>query len=187
LKEVLSARQVLGLAMVVVAGICISLKKIEGSIFFPRKSLWLMLLSSLMYGSIAVLFRFVSRDSNFWADVSYQYIGTGLGGVLLMLFPRVRHGFTIRLIEIKKSIRVITMSHTLGLLAQLSESLAVTMVAVPLVHIIWSIQPVIVFILGTALTVWFPHIIKEDIKRAVVAHKLVSVALMFCGLFLVYF
>ncbi len=176
-----------GLVLVVGAGILISIKKIEGSIFFPRKSFWLMILSSFMYGSIAVLFRFVSRDTNFWAAVSYQYIGTGLGGVLLILFPRVRHGFAVRLIEIKKSIRVIVISHSLGLLAQLSESIAVTMVAVPLVHIIWSIQPVIVLILGTLLTVWFPHIIKEDIKKAVVAHKLVSVALMFCGLFLVYF
>ena len=147
-----------------------------------------MILSSFMYGSITVLFRFVSRDTNFWAAVSYQYIGTGgFGGVLLILFPRGTTWVCCTINRDKKSIRVIVISHSLGLLAQLSESIAVTMVAVPLVHIIWSIQPVIVLILGTLLTVWFPHIIKEDIKKAVVAHKLVSVALMFCGLFLVYF
>ncbi|MBI5613401.1 EamA family transporter [Candidatus Gottesmanbacteria bacterium] len=187
LKEFLTTRQIFGLMMVVVSGILLSLKKVDGSILTPRKSLWLMLVSSLMYGLIAILFRFVAKENSFWTMISYQYIGTGIGGVFLFLFPRIRNGFTSRVLEIKKSFGIVVVGHFLSMVAQVSESYAVTFVSVPLVNIIGSIQPVFVLVFGIILTLWFPHIIKEDIKKAVVAHKFVSVVFMFLGLILVYF
>jgi transporter family protein len=186
LKETLSVKQIAGMVLVVGAGIALSLKKIEGSFITPRKSLWLMLLSSFMYASIAILFRFVVKDGNFWSSVSYQYMGAGIGAILLFLFLRTRHRWSVRVKEIHTSLGVMFINHCISLFAQVSESYAVSLVAVPFVYIIGGVQPVFVLVFGIILTLWFPNIIQEDIKKTVVAHKLISVLFMFLGLFLVY-
>lgn len=187
LKETLAGKQIIGLILVVVAGVLISAEKIEAGIFKPRKSLWLMLLSGFMYGTIGIIFRFVARDIGFWTILGYQYLGTGLGGLVLLTLPKVRNAIKVEWVQIKSSLGIITTNNLIGTVAQMSEVYAVTLVAVPLVNIISGIQPVLVLIFGFVLSVWFPHIIKEDIRKVVVVHKILSIAIILVGLYLVYF
>jgi len=87
----------------------------------------------------------------------------------------------------KNSFGIISANNALGLVAQMSESYAVSLAAVPLVNLIGSIQPLIVLIEGYILSVRFPQIIKEDIDIATLTHKLISILIIFAGLYLVYF
>lgn len=187
LKETLAVKQIIGLVLVVIAGVLLSAEKIEAGIFKPRKSLWLMLLSGLMYGTIGIIFRFVSRDVGFWTILGYEYLGTGLGGIFLLMWPKVRSAVYGESSQIKNSLGIITVNNLLGILAQMAEVYAVTLVAVPLVNLFGAIQPVLVIIFGLVLSIWFPQLIKEDIRKVVVFHKLVSVLIIFVGLYLVYF
>lgn len=187
LKETLAVKQIIGLILIVAAGFLLSAEKVEGRIFKLRKSLWLMLLSGFMYGAIGILFRFVSRDASFWTILGYEYIGTGLGGVGMFLIPKVRKSISIQISQIKSALPILAVNDGISVIAQMSEVYAVTLVAVPLVNTISGTQPLIVIILGLILSVWFPHLIKEDIRKIVVAHKLFSVLIIFAGLYLVYF
>jgi len=187
LKETLTNRQIIGLVLVVVSGILLSVKKIEGGILKPRKSLWFMLLASLMYGAVGILFRLVVKDVDFWTALSYEYMGIGVGGAMLFLLPGIRKRFKKDIKPIKDSSGVIILNNGLAIVAQVSESYAISLVAVPLVNIIGSIQPLITLVEGILLTLWFPHLIKEDIRKLVVIHKLISILLIFIGLYLVYF
>lgn len=187
LQETLTTKQMIGLLIVVAGGVFISSKGINGSIFKPRRSLWLMLLASLMYGSVGILFRFVVRDVSYWTAVSYEYIGTGIGGILLFIIPRVRTNIVKQAKQIRSSMGIITISNGLAVLAQMSEAYAVSLAAVPLVNIIGGVQPLIVLFEGLILTTYFPHLIKEDIRKLVIIHKLASIMLIFLGLYLVYF
>jgi len=187
LKEVLTAKQMVGLLVVVIAGILISAKKVEGKLFSPRKSLWFMLLASLMYGSVGIIFRFAVKDASFWTLVSYEYIGTGIGGLLLLIYKPIRIGILEEKAALKNAAGLITINNTLSILAQMSEAFAVTLIAVPLVNIVEGVQPLIVLVEGILITTWFPKLVKEDISRETITQKLVSIILIFTGLYLVYF
>jgi len=115
LKETLSSRQVVGLLLVVFAGILLSAERLEGKMFRPRMSFWFMLLSSFMYGSVGILFRFVVKDVNFWTTLSYEYIGTGLGGVILFMIPKIRKSLIAQLAAVKSSAGLMTVNNILRL------------------------------------------------------------------------
>jgi len=187
LKETLQTKQILGLILVVSAGLFISAEKIEGRMFRPRKSLYFMLLASFMYGLVGILFRFVVKEASFWTTLSYEYIGTGVGGILLFLIPKVRKNLQNQISVIKSSAGIITFNNGIAIAAQMSESYALSMAAVPLVNIIGSIQPAISLVEGVILTKKFPHLIKEDITKSVLTHKFISIMIIFIGLYLVYF
>lgn len=185
LKETLTPKQIVGLLIVVIGAISISLQKIEGNIFKPRKSLWLILLSSFMYGCVVILFRFVVKGAPFWSTFSYQYMGTGIAGLILLTLPRVRNGLRKDMKAIKSSVGLIALDKGFGIIAQLSESFAISLVAVPLVNVVESIQPLLILVEGLILTLWFPRLIKENIRKETLAHKFISILLIFFGLYLV--
>jgi len=187
LKETLTARQIVGLLLVVFAGIFVSAEKIEAKIFKPRKSLYYMLVASFMYGLVGILFRFVVKESDYWTTLSYEYIGSGIGGILLFLSRKVRTNLAMQSKEIKTSAGIITVNNGLTISAQMSEAYALSLAPVPLVNIIGSIQPVINLIEGIILTKKFPHLISENISRPILIQKSISILFIFIGMYLVYF
>jgi drug/metabolite transporter (DMT)-like permease len=187
LKESLFPRQIVGLVLIVVSGFLLSAEKIEAKIFKPRKALWFMLLSGFMYGLIGILFRFVSKDASFWTVLGYEYVGSGMAGIALFLIPKVRESIRRQSGELKSSLGILTVNEIIAVIAQMSEAYAVTLVAVPLVNMVGGIQPLLTLVIGIVLSTWFPHLIKEDIHKVAVAHKLISIIIIFAGLYLVYF
>jgi drug/metabolite transporter (DMT)-like permease len=187
LKESLSSKQIIGMFFVVFAGISISVNKLQGQMFKPRKSLYFMLLASFMYGLVGIIFRFVVKDANFWTTLSYEYIGSGIGGILLFLIPKVRENLRNQINQIKTSTGIITLNNGIAISAQISESYALSLAAVPLVNIIGSVQPAINLIEGIVLTKKFPHIITEDITFNTIRRKFLAIIFIFGGLYLVYF
>lgn len=114
LKEVLTPIQILGLFIVVIAAFSISLEKIEGKIFRPRKSLYFMFLSSLLYGSIGIIFRFIVKGVPYWTTISYEFMGAGLAGLLFLCVPSIRAGIRKDKKGIQSSIGIIGIDKVLG-------------------------------------------------------------------------
>lgn len=187
LKETLSGKQIFGMLLVVFASFFISAEKVKGGTFRPRKSLYFMFLASFMYGLVGIIFRFVVREASFWTTLSYEYIGSGVGGVLLLLIPKVRKNLQNQFNAVKSSAGIISFNSSIAIIAQVSESYALSLAAVPLVNIIGSIQPAISLVEGIILTKKFPHLIKEDISKSTLTLKLISILIIFVGMYLVYF
>ncbi len=186
LGETLRPKQIVGLLIVVVAAIVLSMDKIDKKIFRPRKSLWYMILSSFMYGAIGILFRFTVKHVDYWTTISYEYIGTGLAGVLLFFIPQIRNSLISERKAIVKSVGFLGADKVLGVCANLAEGFAMSLVAVPLVNVVESVQPFLTLVLGIAITLWFPYLIKENISKKTITHKLVSIVFIFLGMVLVY-
>jgi drug/metabolite transporter (DMT)-like permease len=188
LHEGMGLKQILGMLVVVAGGFLLSVKRVEGGMFRPRASLWLMLLSSVLYGLVNILFRFVAHgaDISFWSILAYEYIGKGIGGFALLLIPQIRGSVVRQFQMIKKSVGILAINDSLNIIAEMSESFALTLATVPMVNIVGAVQPFMTLTEGLALTLFFPHIIREDISKTAVAHKLISIALMFAGLYLVF-
>lgn len=188
LHESLLPKQIVGMLVVVIGGFLLSVKRVEGGMFRPRASLWFMLLSSLLYGVVSILFRSVVRDGSvgFWGVLSYEYIGKGIGGLALLAIPQIRVSIGRQMKMIKKSAGILVVNDALGIAAQTAEAFALTLATVPMVNVVGAVQPFMTLTEGLVLTLFFPHIIREDIRKIVVAHKLISIVLIFAGLYLVF-
>jgi len=186
LKETLSSRQTVGLILVVFGGIILSVEKIEKKFFRPRKAMWLMILSSFMYSCVLVLFRFVVREAGYWTTLSWQYMGIGLGAILLLFLERTRISIKAQAAQLKSSLPIISANNGIAIVADMSSSYAISLVSVPLVTIIGGIQPVVVLVYGLILSLWLPKLIKEDINKSTIIHKLASIVVIFIGLYLAY-
>lgn len=186
LKETLSFRQTVGLILVVLGGIILSAEKIEGKFFRPRKAMWLMILSSFMYSCVLILFRFVVREVGYWTTLSWQYMGIGLGAIFFLFLEKTRSSIKAQATQLRSSLPIIGANNGIAIVAGMSISYAISLVSVPLVTIIGGIQPVVVLVYGLILSLWFPKLIKEDIKISTIIHKLTSIVVIFIGLYLAY-
>ncbi|MBI4009488.1 EamA family transporter [Candidatus Roizmanbacteria bacterium] len=187
LGETVHLKQLVGILFIVSGGFILSAEKLSGGIFKPRKSLWYMLLSGLLYTMVGIIFRFVVKSKDFWTTLGWEYIGIGIGALILLMLTSKRKQIPYELKRIKSSLPLITINNSLAIVAQISESYAVSLAAVPLVSSVGGTQPLFVLIYGLILTKLFPRFIKEDIRRQVLLIKVVSIVVIFAGLYLIYF
>src|SRR3990167_4894914 len=90
LKETITTQQFLGFLLIFSGGFVLGVKKMSGGVFKLRKALYLMLLSSFLYAWTIILFKFVVVKIDFWTTIGYEFVGIGLGALLLLLVPSFR-------------------------------------------------------------------------------------------------
>ncbi len=188
LGEALTGKQFLGSVFIIVGGFVLAAKKIEGgSIFKLRKSLWLMVIASLLYAVTGVLFKWVVVAQDFWLTLAYENIGMGIGAIILLLWPSYRSGFRRETKKLKLSTwGLLFVNETVYVLALLSMFYAILLGSVALVSVIAGVQPFFVLLFGLILSTWFPSIIQEDIQKNTVLLKVLAILLIFIGGYLVY-
>ncbi|MHB8599155.1 MAG: EamA family transporter [Ktedonobacteraceae bacterium] len=188
LGEALTGKQFLGSVFIIGGGFILAAKKIEGGgIFKLRKSLWLMVIASLLYAVTGVLFKWVVVAQDFWLTLAYEDIGMGIGAIILLLWPSYRAGFRRETRKLKLSTwGLLFVNETVYVLALLSMFYAILLGSVALVSVIGGVQPFFVLLYGLILSIWFPSIIQEDIQRETVLLKALAILLIFIGGYLVY-
>jgi drug/metabolite transporter (DMT)-like permease len=156
------------------------------SIFRPRKMLWLMMLSSLIYATVLVLFRSVVKSENFWVTISYEMMGGGIGAIILLGYVGVNR-FKKVVKQIVPLFGIVSANNGIALVAQVSEGYALSLVPASFVSIIGGIQPLFLLFMGYFLTKALPHFIHENINMAMMKKKVVVIFFIFIGLYLIYF
>lgn len=186
LHESLNGKQLFGFAFITIGGFLLGAKQIDKKIFSIRKSFWYMMLSSLLYSFTGIIFKYLPQ-TDFWLNISYQTMGIGIGALLLFLYTPYRRNF---LQEIKtfdmKVYKALALNTGLTLLAEFSYFFAITLAPVALISIAQGTQPLFVLLYGLILTLWLPHLIKEDIRRKTLELKLLSIILLFVGIYFIY-
>lgn len=125
--------------------------------------------------------------TDFWVSMSYQTLGITLGGFLLFLYAPYRRVFLRDMRTIKKKVVVaLTASQWITLLADFSYFYAITLTSVAIVSVMQGTQPLFLLLFGLILTLFFPHIIKEDISKKTLGIKIIAVILLFAGIILIY-
>jgi len=56
---------------------------------------------------------------------------------------------------------------------------------IALVNVVNGVQPLFVLLLGVSLTLWFPHVVREEIGKGILLVKAASILLLFAGVFCV--
>ncbi len=187
LNEKLSWEQFFGFLLIVFGGFILGSEKIENGIFKTRKSFWYMMISSMLYASIGVLFKIASYEGNFWITLAYQTIGAGIGSIFLLLVKKYRTEFIKQVKNISlKTWGVLSLNEICNALANIAYAYAITLAPIALVTVAGGVQPVFLLVGGVFLSRLFPQFIKEDISRSVLGIKFICVLFIFAGLYLIY-
>jgi drug/metabolite transporter (DMT)-like permease len=188
LGETLAPRQI-GASLAIIAG-AMALSVDPATLGRGLRIKWrlagLMTASSVIFGLHAVVFKFVAEKADFWGACFWEYAGFVVAGVWLWIFsPASRRSFLHILTPSKRRdfgwiMGLCVFSEVITLVGNLATNLALLMAPVAMVLLVSSMQPVFVFLLGLASTVFFPRFVTESLSRRTVVHK-VCCLLVICA------
>ena len=89
LDEQLTRDQLIGFVLIIGGGLSLAMEKPSKELFRIRKSFWYVILSIMLWAPVAVVFKMVAVEGNFWDALVYEMIGAGLGAVALGWYAHV--------------------------------------------------------------------------------------------------
>lgn len=189
LGEVLSVSQMVGSLVVILGAGVLSLEIGElQKIKFRKKIVLIMFGSSLSFAIYETLFKAIAVDSGFWVSTFWQYVGLFVfGSVLFLSKQKYRNDF---LYLIKKHnwkfffINVI--NESLTIVGNSFYNFALLLAPIALIMTTNGYQPILVFVEGIILTLFFPKISKENVSLKHLAHKILAILIVFMGTFVMY-
>jgi drug/metabolite transporter (DMT)-like permease len=154
-------------------------------IIFKWKVSILMVFHSMLFGLYGTLFKFISLGDGFWAGAFWEAVGLICVGIVLFQIKSYRREFFFVLKQNSKAIIGLNVvSETLTIAGNWLTAYATLLAPIALVTLVSGYQPVFVFIIGTIITIFFPHIVEEKITKRALLHKGVAIAIIILGTYL---
>ena len=163
LSEIPNKDQLVGVGLVLLGTLFVIKKKGE-RFSFKNGVLPLMLASTAFVGIFSTIFKIAAEDVPFWTAIYWQYLGiAALGFILFMAIGPHRRETHLMLGKSGfKVLLITTFAEIANVGALLTTNAAVLLAPVALVLSIASVQPVIVFIEGLLLMIFFPRFLKGE-------------------------
>lgn len=180
LGEELTRNQLIGFVLIIAGGLSLAIERSSKELFKIRRSFWYILASIALWAPVAVLFKVVAVGGSFWDAFVYESLGAGLGALALQRYAKT---------DMREGLRMMTTStwgivgtnEAFYLLARGLQFYAVLIGPTALVSVVGGIQPLFALIIGVGMSIWFPNVIKENIKKQVIGYKLLAIMVMFIG------
>lgn len=183
--ENIGIQKYISVSFLVIGAMMISYKKIKKSKWKISPAIKLILIVALLWSLINIMDKY---SLNFIDSISlffWTVIGFSVGGLSTLHFSTVRKDFIKVINKMNKKYLLLTIVGIFfSYCAFISFLTAMSMGYVSLVVGIASIQPFIVFVYATILTLFFPDIIKEKIDKSTILLKIIAIILMITGTFL---
>ncbi len=185
LRESLSWQQIFASVLIIGGGLAITWdidrKKFKAKVF------WLMLLASCLIAGEGVIFKLFALETDFWTVSFWEYIGTLILGLIFLLFiPKYRDKFIALWKNNKVALIGINfVNEILTVVGMLTFRYAMLLAPLALVQSVNGFQPVFGVLMGIALTLFFPHLGKENILKKNLLQKAVAVIIMLIGAYLI--
>lgn len=182
LGETLSKMQILSFFLILLGGLMLSIQKLNREVFQIRKSFWWVLLSGLLFAGSFVLFKFVFiAQQNFVQTLGYEFIGCSIGALLLFFAYQKR--FVLELQRVRRRVwQIIIFNEIIYTGGRIIGFYAATLAPLALISALGGTQSFFVLIYGLILSLWFPKIIKEDIKKSTLFIKFAAIILISIGI-----
>lgn len=188
LGETLRISQLLGGLVIIAGAILITLDLTEyKKIKFKKEVFGLMALSCLLFAINFLFFKFFAIEYNFWVTSFWEYIGFAVFASLLLVFVTPYRKQFLYVLK-KNSLAVIGINganEIINIIAKVSFNIASLLTPITLIWIVDGLQPLFIFLYGVLLTIFFPHISKENISKRILIQKVISILVMFVGVFLI--
>lgn len=187
LGEKLFAQQYLGSAIIITGAFMISLEKFDMKIFKIRPAFWYMVAASFLYAVSLVLYKFGVEEIPFWHTLPYEGLGMALGALTVYLYGNNGKTFLREMKRFrKKGYFLLSLNESIYVSARYVTYFALSLISASLVNILLGLQPLFALICGIILSIWFPKILTEVINKKVLFQKIISIVLIFAGLYLIF-
>lgn len=133
---------------------------------------WLMILNALLIGIVDVSDKYLLQQLSWWQT----YIVISIPLSLVIILPSVKANVRKDMKQAAKSLAGILVSEGLGIMGSFSFLVAAAAAPVAIVSAMGTLQPLFVFILMLALSVFTPYVLKEIITRGVIGYKIIGTA-----------
>lgn len=182
LGETLTGVQIVA-SLLIIGGAIIIAMDIDGRMpRFKTDTFLLMFLSSLFYSFSTVIFKFVANNNHFWKTTFWEYIGFTLAAMILLLIPSYRKEFRQVICENKLSFMTLNIfNEIINILSRILMTFATLLAPLALVWVVNGFQSFFVFIMGIGLTIFFPHINSESLRKRHLLQKTIAIMIMFIG------
>ncbi len=181
--QIMSKTNILAFAILLLGSIIISIEK---SIKLTADYLKITILASLMFSLDYIFSKFVFLDLQFVQGFLWMRIFIFLFAMLLLLSPKNRKEiFEKKNISDIKTNLIFFCTQSAGGTANILQSLAIFLAPVaflPIVNSLRGVQYVFLFLMTLFLSYFVPKILKEEISKAVIIQKIVSILLIASGL-----
>jgi drug/metabolite transporter (DMT)-like permease len=149
---------------------------------FKWKVSLLMIAHSVLFALYGTLFKLISLNDGFWSGAFWEAIGLILVGIVLFCIPSYRgQFFSVFKQNSKPIIGINVVSEILTIAGNWLTAYATLLAPIALITLVSGYQPIFVFIIGIAITLLAPKLVKEKINRGALLHKGIAIALIIFG------
>lgn len=182
LTEIFTPIKYLGIFLLVFGAIVISSKDILK--IKLGKSFWLMILAALSIAASSIVVKYLLNFADFWTIFGYERLGEVFALIPILYFTFSDVSLSTKKFGVK-SIGLMALSETIGLIGLLLVTIGTSIGYVTLVNALTSVQPLFVLLLAVILSIFSPKILKEEIGRSALLQKIIAIIIMFVGLYLI--
>lgn len=179
LGVVLSSSKYLGIFLIVAGAIMISVKKIslKGKL---NIAVLFAILSAFFYSVRNVAIKHATLQTDFWSLLFWIGVGGAIVSLVLLIF---HHPHIIR--KARRGIEHLIINGFLSAIAVVFFTIAATLGPISLVSAMIEIEPLLVFIIATFISITHPGIIKEKITLRILLQKLIAISIIIAGAVLI--
>jgi drug/metabolite transporter (DMT)-like permease len=184
LGTMISGLSFVGLCLVIGASLEIGKANATSHGLPTRHLFFLMLISSTFMSLSFVIFKGVAQDINFWSASCYGCAGgVFAASVAFVVRSDYRRDF-LRLLGRRPALLGLNLfNEFLAIVSGLIQAFCFTVLAAPIaiVNAISGLQPLIVFVIGVFLTLFFPKLHVENLDRPLLRRKVTCIFIIIIG------
>lgn len=183
LGQTLSLNELFGFVTVLVGTTIVSFEKSKG-IFI--KGFGMILIAIIMWSVMTLFIDYGLTKMSFWDYFMLDNLGSALAGLTMFIIPSIRKQ-VIEGIKTATAGKYIWFSwnNVLDFFGQMSIKKALAIApSAGLVTVVMQVQSFYAILIGILLTLFIPHIIKEDISAPMLIKKVIGAMIMFSGVYI---
>ena len=182
LGERLAPGQLVGGVMVVAGVFIASFRFGGGKIKFRKHATMMMTAAIVCFAASSLIFKYFAVPELFWPATFWTYVGEALFGAGILAFASERRIF-MKLIKTNPKVMLTTnaVNELVNLGGSLAARYALVLAPLALVQAVTSTTPLMVFILGTIITMFLPKLGRENISKTILIQKSAAAILVVIG------
>lgn len=146
------------------------------------KAFVLMIIATFSFAIYGVAFNQAAKEVSFLVGFVWVHLIMFFATFTLFISKKFRTGFRYELSKVnKKTAYVIVGISLVDHLGILMNQWALTYASAALVYAFEGSQVIFVFVIATIISLFFPHVVKEDLDKRNVLLKLAAITLMILG------
>jgi len=185
-KEQLSLVQIIAGIIIIFGSIGLSFE-LDKKVRLKWQVFLLMLLSSLIISVQVVIYKFVAQHTDYWSTIFWLELGIVFFALCLLGVRDYRNNFLNAVVrQNKKIFLIIGINEVLSTTAAFIFYYAYLFLPIAVVQLVGSVQPLFVLVIGIIASIFIPTVIYENLNRKFLAQKIIFIALILIGSYLLF-